>query len=101
MSKKFYLDYDWDISQAKILINTLSSLKNKKMIELFLGDLLTVKELKEITRRLLIARSLFREKTYQEIQKELHVNPITINRVNLKIKHGRGGYKLLKKFLLQ
>jgi TrpR-related protein YerC/YecD len=99
MSKKFYLDYAWDISQAEILINTLSHLKNKKKIEKFLADLLTVKELKEISRRLLIAKLLFEGKTYKEIQKELRVNPITINRVNLKIKHGRGGYKLIKNFL--
>lgn len=95
MSKKFYLDYPWKISQAKILISAFSRLKNKKEIRKFLTDLLTVKELKEITRRLLIAKLLFEGKTYKEIQKELHVNPITINRVNLKIKHGQGGYKLV------
>jgi len=97
MGKKHYLDFDWDIKYAKKLVDVFAQLKTKEGFKKFLADILTVKELKEVIRRLGIAELLSQGKTYEEIRKELHVTPTTINRVNMKLKHGKGGYKLIFK----
>ena len=82
--------------QEKLLnffCEVLSCLRTKSAICDFLKDLLNRQERMMLIRRLLIAKLLLKDKTYQEIQNKLHVGPVTIARVDRWLHFGRGGYK--------
>lgn len=84
-----------DTIAKKRLYNILSKINNPIEIKIFLSDILSSSEIKDIARRLLAADYLFHGKTYQKINYELGMGMATINKVNFKTK---GSY-LLKNIL--
>lgn len=79
----------------KLLGKTLIKIKNFDQAENFLMDLLSSAEINDISRRLLAARLLYGNKTYQEINDLLGMGPLTINKVHFKTK----GSKILPALL--
>lgn len=64
------------------LYSIITSLKSREEIENFLKHLLTESEQIMIGRRLLIAKGLLEDKSYDEIIDELHVGADTITRIH-------------------
>ena len=77
--------------------DTVCKLKGRGSVFNFLKDLFNRQERIMFIRRLMIARMLLEDETYQSIQHKLKVGSSTISRVDRALNFGRGGYvKALK-----
>lgn len=79
-------------SNMQNLIQAIGSLKNSSEIGNFLRDLMTVKELEDISQRWQIVLLLNQKLAYLEIAKQVGVSTTTVTRVALWLHHGKGGY---------
>ncbi len=79
---------------AKKLYRALAAVEKPEEMVLFLRDLLTLEEIEEASRRLLIAENLKKGKSIRAIAKEFGVSTTTIVRINYWLHHGMGGYGL-------
>ena len=61
----------------------------------FFEDLLTIKELKDISQRWQVARLLSEGKTYSDVAAVTGASAATISRVNKCLEYGAGGYALM------
>ena len=75
------------------LYTAVSSLGSREEIKNFLKDVLTESERIMIGRRILIARMLLDDKSYEQITGELHVGYDTIMRVHRRLEDDRDGYE--------
>jgi TrpR family transcriptional regulator, trp operon repressor len=75
------------------LISTLQKVaRNKVLLASFLKDILTPAELREITKRLQIAKLLCAGKTQRYIEKKLHVGVATVTRGSRVLLNRSGGF---------
>lgn len=82
----------------EFLYQAFLTLKTKKNVINFLRDILTQKEIKEIAKRLKIAKMLtLRKGSYQEIAKTVKTSTTTVTRVARFLNHGFNGYKTVLK----
>ena len=77
----------------KLLIEALVKIDNEKECADFLEDLMTVKELNDISQRLQVAKLLSAQTVYNKIVEETGASTATISRVNRAYLYGKGGYK--------
>lgn len=84
-----------DNQQVKDLFNALLSLERFQEAKMFLSDVLTTKEIQEISMRWKVARMLNKKFSYSKITKLTNMSPVTIAKINRRLKNGSGGYKLL------
>ena len=77
------------------LAKAFLSLENINECYALFDDLLTVKEIEDLSSRLEVAKLLSQGKNYQEITKVTGVSTATISRVNKCLSYGSGGYKLV------
>ncbi len=59
----------------------------------FFEDICTIKEIMDMSQRLMVARMLSQGKNYQEISKETGASTTTISRVSKCLNYGSGGYR--------
>ena len=78
---------------TKRLVKVFSLLKTEKDVDNFLQDLCTIKEIKDMSKRLLCAKKLLNGEIYQNIINETGISSATLSRINQCIKYGNGGYK--------
>lgn len=79
------------------LINAFALAKNPLDTALLLQDLLTASEIKNLSKRLRIAKLLLKDYTHKEIVDELHCSYGTITKVNLWLQEsGEGLRKIIK-----
>ena len=81
-----------EIKGYDLLIRALLSLRNEQECEAFLEDLMTKKEMIDISQRLLVAQMLSRQTVYNKIVEETGASTATISRVNRSYHYGAGGY---------
>lgn len=81
------------------LVNAFSSLKTPTEAALFIQDLLTEKEVTNISKRLRIAKLFLKGRTYEEIEKELHTSHGTIARIGSWLAQKGDGFRLIIKRL--
>ena len=79
----------------KLLIKALVSIDNEEECSAFLDDLMTMKELNDISQRLQVAKMLSSQTVYNKIVEETGASTATISRVNKCLGYGGGGYKLV------
>ena len=75
------------------LVEAMSTLKTPVELSNFLRDLMTVKELQDISQRWQIVLLLEQKLPYLEIAKNVGVSTTTVTRVALWLNHGKGGYR--------
>ena len=75
-----------------LLVRAFLSLETEEECKAFLEDLLTTREVLDLSQRLLVARLLDRQLVYSEIAKETGASSATISRVNRCYTYGAGGY---------
>lgn len=75
------------------VIEAFLFIDNKDLLERFLADLATSKELKDFGERFAVARLLYDGKTYEEIIKKTGMSSTTIARINRTLHEGENGYK--------
>lgn len=78
---------------AKLLVNALMMLNTREEYEAFLEDLLTTKELLDLSQRIMVAKLLTEKKVYSKIAEETGASSATISRVNRSFCYGKDGYK--------
>ncbi|MBN1263230.1 MAG: helix-turn-helix domain-containing protein [Candidatus Pacebacteria bacterium] len=82
------------------LLLAILKLKNQKEAADFFRDLLTLKEINDLTIRFQIAKLLFEKKhSYLQIARKCRVSTTTVTRVAHWLNHGLGGYRLVLKRL--
>ena len=77
------------------LFRAVLALEEPEEAYAFFEDLLTIKELQDISQRWQVARLLAEGKTYAEIAAVTKASAATISRVNKCIEYGAGGYTLV------
>ena len=91
----------WSTS-GKNLLKAILKLRNLREAEKFFRDLLTKKEIIEISNRWQVARMLENNMSFNEIRRTTGLSPNTITPINHWRKKGTGGYSaLLKKTFLK
>ena len=88
LSKKDQLSLFFD------LINAFSKVKNPIDTTLLLQDLLTTKEIRNLSKRLRIAKLILEGNTQKEIVKKLHCSYATVTKVSIWL--SQSGYRLRK-----
>lgn len=76
------------------LVNAFSSLKSPTEAALFIQDLLTEREVTNISKRLRIAKLFLQGKKYEEIEAELHTSHGTISKVGAWLAEKGDGFRL-------
>ncbi len=92
--------YEGDKSMAELrtrevedLLTVLAGLDNRDDIFALLEDLFTVREIKDTSQRLDVARMLRDGKSYAAIEEETGASATTIARVSKALNYGAGGYQ--------
>jgi TrpR-related protein YerC/YecD len=75
------------------LITAMGTLKTKEELANFLRDLMTIKELEDVSQRWQIVLLLNQKVPYLEIAKQVGVSTTTVTRCALWLHHGKGGYR--------
>jgi TrpR-related protein YerC/YecD len=65
----------------------------------FFDDLCTVNEIEAFGQRLAVAKMLFQNMTYQEIEKATGISAATISKISKSFSYGPGGYEMIIKKL--
>ena len=76
-------------------INAVLKLNSEEAVKSFFLDVCTIKELQDMSQRLLVAKELRAGKSYQEISRTTGASTATISRVNRCLNWGSGGYALV------
>ncbi len=76
----------------KLLIKALIAIDNEEECTAFLEDIMTRKELSDITQRLEVAKLLSEQTVYNKIVEQTGASTATISRVNRSYLYGAGGY---------
>lgn len=78
---------------VKLLVEALAALKTKEEYAAFLEDLMTTKEILDMSQRITVAKLLTEKKVYSRIAEETGASSATISRVNRSFTYGKDGYK--------
>lgn len=73
-------------------IDAILKLNDRETVKNFFLDVCTIKELQDMSQRLLVAKELRLGKSYQEISRTTGASTATISRVNRCLNWGSGGY---------
>lgn len=82
---------------VKMLIKAITRIRNEKECVAVLSDLLTTKEILDISQRLQVAKMLSEKVVYSKIAETTGASTTTISRVNHSFQYGDGGYQLALK----
>lgn len=85
----------WENSKTENLIEAILVLKNKKEAKMFFRDLLTEKEILELSNRWQAVQMLNDKISYLKIEKETGLSSTTVARISKWLQNGMGGYKLM------
>jgi len=83
----------WKSSEAEDLVAALLSIDNPELMKSFLRDIMTEKEINELSARLQAAKMLINSAKYTDIAYTTGLSSRTIARISDWIKKGNGGYR--------
>ncbi len=75
------------------LLDVLAGMDDKETLFALLEDLFTIREIKETSQRLTVARMLDEGKSYASIEQATGASATTIARVSKCLSYGAGGYR--------
>lgn len=78
-----------------MLVEALLKLETREECYRLLEDLLTIREVEDLSQRIQVARLLTEKATYTEITQKTGASSATIGRVNRALIYGADGYKLI------
>ena len=81
------------------LLHVLASIDDEDRVFALLEDLFTIREIKETSQRLAVARLLSAGKSYASIEESTGASATTIARVSKCLSYGAGGYAAALKAL--
>ena len=80
--------------EVEDLLTVFSKIQDKDDIFLLLEDLFTIREIRETSQRLAVARQLDAVNSYASIEKATGASATTIARVSKCLSYGSGGYAM-------
>lgn len=83
----------FETESGKLLVDAIMSLESRDELCAFLEDLLTTKEILDLSQRMMIAKLLTEKKVYNKIAELTGASTATISRVNRSFDYGKNGYK--------
>lgn len=83
----------WNDTQTRQLAEVLVAIDDQSTMQALLGDVMTPKEIIEISSRLEAARLLLGGATYTEIVRRTRLSSRTVARISDWLQNGYGGYK--------
>lgn len=83
----------FEAGHTELFVKAILTLKNEDEVKAFLEDIMTTKEILDISQRLGVAKMLKEKEVYSKISKETGASSATISRVNRCCLYGAGGYK--------
>ena len=78
-----------------MLVDALLKLENREECYRLLEDLLTIREVEDLSQRIQVAKLLTEKVTYTEITQITGASSATIGRVNRALSYGADGYKMI------
>lgn len=78
---------------VKMLIKAFMTLKTEEELRDFLEDVMSTKEVLDISQRIVVAKMLAEQTVYSKIAEETGASTATISRVNRSFAYGTGAYK--------
>ena len=78
-----------------LLFEAILTLRDKEECYSFFEDICTVKEIKSIAQRFVVAKMLTEKRVYSDIVNETGASTATISRVNRSLNYGNDGYQLV------
>lgn len=84
---------NWNSKESKKLVQAILALETAQEAKDFLRDILTEKEITEVSKRLQAAEMLLQNIPYSVIEKETGFSSTTVARVSKWLNTGAGGYK--------
>lgn len=85
--------------EVDVLLNVFAGVSDPDDIYKLFEDLFTVREIKDTSQRLSVARMLKEGKSYAFIEQETGASATTIARVSKALNYGAGGYEVAFKAL--
>lgn len=85
--------------EVEDLLTVLAGIEKNDDAYALLEDLFTVREIKDISQRLSVARLLKEGKSYTSIEQLTGASATTIARVSKALNYGSGGYRVALEFL--
>jgi TrpR-related protein YerC/YecD len=85
----------WRTDEAEALLDAIVQLETREDAALFLRDLCTLGELRNMAQRWAVVRLLEAGHHYAEISAQTGASTATITRIASWLHHGDGGYRLL------
>lgn len=82
-----------DNESVKLLVKAFMTLENEEECRAFLDDIMTTKEILDISQRVVVAKMLSEQAVYNKIAEETGASTATISRVNRSYSYGTGAYK--------
>ena len=87
-----------DNKGMQLLVKAFMAVDSEQECMDFLEDVMTYKEMQDISQRILVAKMLSEQAVYNKIVEETGASTATISRVNRSYNYGSGGYaKILDK----
>ena len=88
-------------NNVKLFTQAILSLQTEDEVNAFLEDIMTTKEILDISQRLGVAKMLKDKEVYSKISKETGASSATISRVNRCCLYGAGGYETVLKRIIK
>ena len=85
----------WRDALTDNLVRALVCVNNEEDCARFIEDLMTIRELKDLSQRLEVAFMLRDKATYSEIVEKTGVSTATISRINRCLRYGASGYNAI------
>jgi TrpR-related protein YerC/YecD len=86
---------NWQTPDTAALWQAVLALRDEEEAAAFFRDLLTLKELTDLSHRWAVVRLLAKGLPYRQIAEETGASTATITRINQWLHHGAGGYRLV------
>lgn len=83
---------NWKNKENKKLVQAFLLLETAEEVQSFLSDLMTVGEIKECSKRFLVAEMLLEKKSYIDIEKKTGLSSTTVARVSKCVTGSNTGY---------
>ena len=83
----------FDNEGVKLLVEAFMTIENEEECKAFLEDIMTTKEILDISQRVVVAKMLSEQSVYNKIAEETGASTATISRVNRSYQYGAGGYR--------
>lgn len=84
---------DLRTDDVEVLLDVLSAMNDKDTLFALLEDMFTIREIRESSQRLAVARMLDQGRSYTQIANATGASATTIARVSKCLSYGAGGYR--------